>query len=89
MPTWPTGLHSSSTRGVCGFLEGCNFSGFNITRFDLPRLRGAAAWLDELPALVASLEREWLIVVGRPFDDASEAFVAEPTLADGTPAALV
>lgn len=49
---------------------------------------GAAAWLDELPALVASLEREWSIGVGRPFGDGTEAFVAEVTLADGTPAVL-
>ena len=49
---------------------------------------GAAHWLDELPALVASLEREWRIVVGRPFADATEAFVAEATLEDGAPAVL-
>ena len=49
---------------------------------------GAAHWLDELPALVAGLEREWRIVVGRPFADATEAFVAEATLEDGAPAVL-
>ena len=49
---------------------------------------GATHWLDELPALVAGLEREWRIVVGRPFDDATEAFVAEATLDDGTRAVL-
>jgi streptomycin 6-kinase len=38
---------------------------------------GAAAWLDELPALVATLEHDWGITVGRPFADATEAFVAE------------
>ncbi len=37
---------------------------------------GAAAWLDELPGLIASLERDWGITVGRPFPDATEAFVA-------------
>ena len=37
----------------------------------------AAAWLDELPGLIASLERDWQITVGRPFPDATEAFVAE------------
>src|SRR5262249_59618971 len=42
----------------------------------------------EVPALVASLEREWSIAVGRSYDDATEAFVAEATLADGTPAVL-
>lgn len=49
---------------------------------------GAAHWLDELPALVASLEREWHVVVGRPFADATEAFVAEATLDDGTSTVL-
>lgn len=49
---------------------------------------GAEQWLDELPALVATIEREWSIVVGRPFDDATEAFVAEAMLNDGTPAVL-
>src|SRR5215813_1216824 len=49
---------------------------------------GAAHWLDELPALVASLERDWSIAVGRPFSDATEAFVAEATLDDGTQAVL-
>jgi streptomycin 6-kinase len=38
---------------------------------------GAARWLDELPGLIASLERDWRIAVGRPFPDATEAFVAE------------
>ncbi len=38
---------------------------------------GAARWLDDLPGLVAGLERDWRITVGRPFPDATEAFVAE------------
>ena len=38
---------------------------------------GAARWLDDLPGLIASLERDWRIAVGRPFPDATEAFVAE------------
>lgn len=49
---------------------------------------GATRWLDELPALVASFEREWSIALGRPYDDATEAFVAEATLGDGTRAVL-
>ena len=49
---------------------------------------GAAAWLDELPALVADLEREWFITVGRPYAGGTEAFVAEATLDDGTEAVL-
>jgi streptomycin 6-kinase len=49
---------------------------------------GAAAWLDELPELVRHLEREWQITVGRAYDSATEALVAEATRADGTPAVL-
>jgi len=49
---------------------------------------GAVRWLDELPALVAALEREWSLSVGRAYDDATEAFVAEARLDDGTPAVL-
>ena len=62
---------------------------------DVPRIvrskalaAGESAWLDGLPALVAALEHEWSFVVGRPFGDATEAFVAEGRLADGTPAVL-
>jgi streptomycin 6-kinase len=50
---------------------------------------GAEAWLAELPALVAGLEREWSIAVGRTLPNGTEAYVAEATaLADGTPAVL-
>jgi streptomycin 6-kinase len=49
---------------------------------------GAARWLDELPGLVAALEREWSITVGRAYDRGTEAYVAEATLDDGTPAVL-
>src|SRR5262249_24923717 len=49
---------------------------------------GATPWLDELPALVAGLERDGSIAFGRPYDHATEAFVAEAALADGTPAVL-
>lgn len=48
----------------------------------------AASWLDRLPELVAGLERDWAIEVGRPYDDSTEAFVAETTCEDGTPAVL-
>jgi streptomycin 6-kinase len=51
-------------------------------------VHGAAAWLAGLPALIASLEAEWSITVGRPLGGATEAFVAEATCADGTPAVL-
>lgn len=52
------------------------------------RVVGAADWLDELPGLVAELEREWSITLGRSHEGGSEAFVADATLADGTPAVL-
>jgi len=49
---------------------------------------GAARWLHDLPGLIASLERDWQITVGRPFPDATEAFVAEAVpSADAVPSA--
>jgi streptomycin 6-kinase len=52
------------------------------------RSAGATAWLADLPALVADLEREWSITVGRTYQDATEAFVAEAIQNDGTPAVV-
>ena len=52
------------------------------------RAVGATEWLADLPAIVAGLEDEWGIEVGRPYDDGTEAFVAEATLDDGAPAVL-
>jgi streptomycin 6-kinase len=52
------------------------------------RAAGASAWLDDLPALVAGLEHDWSIAVGRPYRDATEALVAEATLDDGTAAVI-
>ena len=49
---------------------------------------GAEAWLADLPALVTDLERAWSITVGRALDGGHEAFVAEATMDDGTPAVL-
>jgi streptomycin 6-kinase len=49
---------------------------------------GATRWLADLPALVADLERDWSITVGRPYPDATEAYVAEATRADGTGAVV-
>lgn len=49
---------------------------------------GAQTWLDELPALISTVEVDWGIVVGRPFPDSTEAFVAEATCSDGTPTVL-
>ena len=49
---------------------------------------GAARWIDDLPDMVASLVQDWQITVGRPFPGATEAFVAEASLRDGTAAVL-
>jgi streptomycin 6-kinase len=49
---------------------------------------GAGDWIDDLPALVAGLEHDWSIVVGRAYHDATEAFVADATASDGTPVVL-
>jgi streptomycin 6-kinase len=49
---------------------------------------GAGGWLRDLPGLIAELEAGWSVSVGRPFPHSSEAFVAEASLADGTPAVL-
>ncbi len=49
---------------------------------------GAADWLLALPQLVASLEDDWSIVLGPSYADATEAFVTDATIADGSPAVL-
>ena len=49
---------------------------------------GAEWWVEALPELIATLEREWSIKVGRPYADATEAFVAEATLDGGAAAVL-
>jgi streptomycin 6-kinase len=49
---------------------------------------GAGPWVAGLPGLVADLERNWGITVGRAYPDPTEAYVAEAELADGTPAVL-
>jgi streptomycin 6-kinase len=51
-------------------------------------LAGAGEWLTGLPELIAELESRWSITVGRAYPDATEAYVAEATRADGTPAVL-
>jgi streptomycin 6-kinase len=48
----------------------------------------AIRWLEELPGLVAGLEADWGIEVGAVLPGATEAVVAEATMADGTPAVL-
>jgi streptomycin 6-kinase len=52
------------------------------------RAAGAEDWLERLPALVSSLEADWSIAVGHPYEGGTEAFVADATRADGTPAVL-
>ncbi len=52
------------------------------------RAAGAEDWLERLPALVSSLEADWSITVGHPYEGGTEAFVADATQADGTPAVL-
>ena len=52
------------------------------------RAAGADAWLAGLPDLVGRLERDWELTVGPAYEDATEAFVAPATLADGTPAVV-
>src|SRR3984957_15627961 len=52
------------------------------------RAAGAENWLERLPALVSSLEADWSIVVGCPYEGGTEAFVADATRADGTRAVL-
>lgn len=49
---------------------------------------GADAWLTALPELVRSLELDWGIAAGRAYPGPTEAYVAEATMADGTPAVL-
>lgn len=49
---------------------------------------GAGDWLAALPDLVADLERDWEVHIGRPFTGGTEAYVAEATLLDGMPAVL-
>jgi streptomycin 6-kinase len=49
---------------------------------------GAPGWIDDLPELVADIEREWSIRVGWPYQDATGAFVARATLGDGSPVVL-
>jgi len=49
---------------------------------------GAGRWLDELPALVRTIEADWGITVGRSYPTSTEALVAEATCSDGTLAVL-
>ena len=55
---------------------------------NLARSVGADDWLAGLPELVERLCAEWSITVGPAYEDATEAYVAAATRADGTPAVL-
>jgi streptomycin 6-kinase len=44
---------------------------------------GNAAWLDELPAVVASLTQDWGLTIGASLRGGHKALVIEATLADG------
>jgi streptomycin 6-kinase len=46
------------------------------------------AWLDRLPAALRSLEVRWSLTLGRPFDNASCAWVAPAKRVDGSSAVL-
>jgi len=49
---------------------------------------GAARWIDDLPGIVAALERDWAITAGRALSGGTDSYVAEVTRADGSPAVL-
>jgi streptomycin 6-kinase len=49
---------------------------------------GDAAWLDELPSVVASVAREWSLTIGATLRGGHAALVVEASLADETPAVL-
>lgn len=49
---------------------------------------GRAAWLNRVPEILRDLEHRWSLTLGAPYQDASCAWVAPATLADGTAAIL-
>jgi streptomycin 6-kinase len=49
---------------------------------------GNAAWLDELPSVVESLQQDWSLSIGATLRGGHAAFVVGATLADGTAAVL-
>lgn len=49
---------------------------------------GGAAWLDELPRLIADCRERWQLRLGEPFDDARIGYVVRATRLDGTPVVL-
>ncbi len=70
-------------------------SGSSYPNVDLPdavRRRAAAAgsigWLDALPQLISDLCADWQLTLGQTYNDATEAYVADVTRADGSAAVL-
>jgi streptomycin 6-kinase len=59
-----------------------------FVRRQLDRGEAGAAWLRNLPTLIAACEARWHIRVEQPFPDLSYNFVAPATCADGTAAVL-
>ncbi|HTF33323.1 MAG TPA: hypothetical protein VK714_06420, partial [Myxococcota bacterium] len=59
-----------------------------VRRTALAHGEGGLAWLAGLGRLVAELEREWDLSIGRTFSTGTEAFVAEAVSADGRQAVL-
>jgi streptomycin 6-kinase len=49
---------------------------------------GGAAWLSELPRLIADCRRDWGLTLSAPFEPATISWVAPARLADGTHAVL-
>lgn len=49
---------------------------------------GHLEWIESFPDIVRSLEHDWSIVVGRVYDEGTEAFVADAVLDNGTPAVV-
>src|ERR1022692_2405026 len=47
-----------------------------------------AAWLSRVPEILRDLEHRWSLTLGAPYQNASCAWVAPVTLADGTAAVL-
>ena len=54
----------------------------------MARNAGAEDWLAGLPGLLDRLTAEWGLTLAPPYEDATEAYVAPATLADGRPAVV-
>jgi streptomycin 6-kinase len=101
-PCWRTGRHGAAGTGTTGGdgvgddppvatrTEGCVPVTGPIPEVVRAKasIAGAERWLVDLPRTVADLEAAWSMVVGRAYQDGTEAFVAEALSADGTPCVL-